>query len=383
MLAVVFPSACPACGRLLARPGRGPLCEPCWASLPRHRAVACRCGLPLAPGLSACGRCRRGRQPFAAGASLGPYEGSLRVVLHELKYAGRRRVAGRLAEALLEEPAVRAARGDERRARAGAAPPAAAARAGLQPVRAPRRTRSPGARGRPRCPDALVRRARHGAPGRPLRRRAAAQRARGLRGAPQGLRGGADGGARGRRAHDGRDRARVRAAARGGGGERGAAADGGPGADADGGLLGRSSESHEATIGPSGCSPAVAVGRSSSPAAAGAQPGPPRGSRSGRERRRRARPPGHGRRPRSTPCPSSSRPSTRRTGWRCRRSRSSRSSPSGGRSGASWWIASSRSRSGSCRAPRPRSRRSSATRRRGSGGCPGSSRSPTRGSWRP
>ena len=108
VLAVVFPSACPACGRLLAHPGRGPLCEPCWASLPRHRAVACRCGLPLLSGGSVCGRCRRGRQPFAAGASLGPYEGSLRLVLHQLKYSGRRRAGRRLAEALLEEPAVRA-----------------------------------------------------------------------------------------------------------------------------------------------------------------------------------------------------------------------------------------------------------------------------------
>jgi ComF family protein len=108
LLAVVFPSACPACGRLLAHPGRGPLCEACWASLPRHRAVICACGLPLPPGRPVCGRCRRGRQPVAAGASLGPYEGPLRVVLHELKYAGRRRAAGRLAELLLEEPAVRA-----------------------------------------------------------------------------------------------------------------------------------------------------------------------------------------------------------------------------------------------------------------------------------
>jgi len=108
VLAVVFPSACPACGRLLAHPRRGPLCEPCWAGLPRHEAVACRCGLPLLPGRTACGRCRRGRQPFAAGASLGPYEGSLRLVLHELKYGGRRRAARRLAEALLGEPAVRA-----------------------------------------------------------------------------------------------------------------------------------------------------------------------------------------------------------------------------------------------------------------------------------
>jgi len=108
ILAVVFPSACPACGRLLARPRRGPLCEPCWAGLPRHRAVTCRCGLPLPAGLLACGRCRRRRQPFSSGASLGPYEGSLRLVVHELKYAGRRRAAERLAEALLEDAAVRA-----------------------------------------------------------------------------------------------------------------------------------------------------------------------------------------------------------------------------------------------------------------------------------
>ncbi|HSD65146.1 MAG TPA: ComF family protein [Vicinamibacteria bacterium] len=157
VLAVVFPSACPACGRLLARPGRGPLCEPCWAALPRHRGVACRCGLPLAPGLSACSRCRRARSPLAAGASLGPYEGSLRVVLHALKYGGRRRAAGRLAEALLEEPAVRAlvATGDV-----------------LVPVPLhPRRLRERGfnqsallareiARraGKAACPDALVRR---------------------------------------------------------------------------------------------------------------------------------------------------------------------------------------------------------------------------------
>jgi ComF family protein len=107
LLAVVFPSRCPACGQLLAQLGRGPLCEPCWRSLPRHRELACRCGLPLAAGLSECPRCRRGRQVFAAGCSLGPYEGSLRVVIHELKFAGRRRAAARLAELLLESEAVR------------------------------------------------------------------------------------------------------------------------------------------------------------------------------------------------------------------------------------------------------------------------------------
>jgi ComF family protein len=157
VLAVVFPSSCPACGRLLAHPGRGPLCEPCWAGLPRHHAVVCGCGLPLASGLTACGRCRRGRQPFSSCASLGPYDGTLRIALHELKYRGRRRAAGRLAEALLEDEAVRAL---------------AASAEVLVPVPLhPRRLRERGFNqsallaseigkrtGRSTCPDALVRR---------------------------------------------------------------------------------------------------------------------------------------------------------------------------------------------------------------------------------
>jgi len=108
VLTVVFPSTCAFCGRLLAQPTRGPLCGQCWDTLPRHRSPACRCGLPRPQGRHACARCRRGRQPFAAGASLGPYEGSLRSVIHELKYRGRRRVAGRLAQVLLEDEPTRA-----------------------------------------------------------------------------------------------------------------------------------------------------------------------------------------------------------------------------------------------------------------------------------
>jgi ComF family protein len=74
----------------------------------------CRCGLPLPTGLVACGRCRRGLQPFVVGASLGPYEGSLKAAIHEFKYRARRRVAGRLAEELLASEAVAAVlRGSE------------------------------------------------------------------------------------------------------------------------------------------------------------------------------------------------------------------------------------------------------------------------------
>jgi ComF family protein len=108
LLAVVFPAHCPACPAELTQPSRGPLCEACWGALSTHRGPTCACGLPVSPAArGTCGRCRRGLTPFRAGASLGPFEGPLRTVLHELKYRGRRRVAARLAEAMLREDRVR------------------------------------------------------------------------------------------------------------------------------------------------------------------------------------------------------------------------------------------------------------------------------------
>jgi ComF family protein len=105
LLAVVFPARCPACARLLALPRRGPLCEPCWAALPRQDSPLCPCG---GGRRARCPRCRRGLNPIGRGACLGPYEGPLRVLVHELKYRGKRKVAGRLAEELLRVPSVRA-----------------------------------------------------------------------------------------------------------------------------------------------------------------------------------------------------------------------------------------------------------------------------------
>jgi ComF family protein len=107
VLAVVFPARCAACGHPLEEPGRGPLCERCWARLPRHAGRPCDCGFPVPRGGERCGRCRRGLSPLTRGASLGPWEGSLRTAVAELKYRGRRRLAGRLAALLLERPEVR------------------------------------------------------------------------------------------------------------------------------------------------------------------------------------------------------------------------------------------------------------------------------------
>jgi ComF family protein len=107
LLAVLFPSRCLACTGFLARPTRGPLCEVCWTALPRHLLQPCRCG-SLVGRAGPCGRCRRGRSPFSQGGSLGPYEGTLRALVHELKYHGRQRVAARLAEAVCARPELRA-----------------------------------------------------------------------------------------------------------------------------------------------------------------------------------------------------------------------------------------------------------------------------------
>jgi ComF family protein len=106
VLSVVFPSLCVHCEKARDLPRRGPLCSGCWEDLPRHRGQVCACGQPLgAP--APCGRCRRGLSPIARGASLGPYEGPLRSVLHALKYGDQTRAAERLADALAADPSVR------------------------------------------------------------------------------------------------------------------------------------------------------------------------------------------------------------------------------------------------------------------------------------
>jgi ComF family protein len=108
VLALVFPTSCAACRESMDHPRSGPLCDGCWGSLPRHGSGVCGCGVPLLQlHAGACGRCRRGLSPFVRGASLGPYAGSLRVVIHELKYRGRRRAATQLADRLDRDPRVR------------------------------------------------------------------------------------------------------------------------------------------------------------------------------------------------------------------------------------------------------------------------------------
>jgi ComF family protein len=108
VLAVVYRSSCVVCRAPVDEPSRGAVCRTCWGELRRHTCPLCRCGAPIALGaIPACGRCRRGLTPFGPAASLGPYEGVLRRLIHEVKYEGRRRLVMRLADALLTEDSVR------------------------------------------------------------------------------------------------------------------------------------------------------------------------------------------------------------------------------------------------------------------------------------
>jgi ComF family protein len=104
VLAVVWSPACAACDRLLEQPTRGPVCPACWASiLPLTPPLCDQCGDPLptwraiSVPLARCPRCRRTSRSVDRARAIGAYDGSLRAIVHALKYEGRRSLAKPLA----------------------------------------------------------------------------------------------------------------------------------------------------------------------------------------------------------------------------------------------------------------------------------------------
>jgi ComF family protein len=109
LLAVLLAPACAACERPLEEPTRGAVCASCWAAiLPIAPPVCERCGDPLPSWRvisleqARCPRCRRRPGSVTHSRAIGPYEGSLRAIVHALKYDGRRQLARPLGERLAE-----------------------------------------------------------------------------------------------------------------------------------------------------------------------------------------------------------------------------------------------------------------------------------------
>ena len=100
----IFPAACALCDTPLARLSRAPICRTCWADLPPQRGTLCLgCGEALgahlfagedrAPGDWLCRPCRVVPPAFERAVAPGVYGGTLRALLHLLKYNGMEPIA--------------------------------------------------------------------------------------------------------------------------------------------------------------------------------------------------------------------------------------------------------------------------------------------------
>jgi ComF family protein len=99
LVAAVFAPACAVCGALLDRPTEGCVCRDCWgAVLPITPPVCDRCGDHLARSDELCRICSGAQHCITRARALGAYEGTLRELIHALKYAGRVSLARPLAE---------------------------------------------------------------------------------------------------------------------------------------------------------------------------------------------------------------------------------------------------------------------------------------------
>ncbi|MDP1570260.1 MAG: ComF family protein [Vicinamibacterales bacterium] len=104
VLGALLAPVCAACGQALDQPTRGAVCAACWAGVVRLSPPWCvACGDPLpswrlvALDGARCPSCRDVTRAVDQARAVGPYDGTLRAIVHALKYDGRRSIAPRLA----------------------------------------------------------------------------------------------------------------------------------------------------------------------------------------------------------------------------------------------------------------------------------------------
>jgi len=101
--AVLLAPVCAACRVPLEYPTRGAVCPECWASIVPITPPCCpTCADPLPSWRPVdagvrCARCERTPPQISLARAIGPYEGSLRAIVHALKYDSRPTIARHLA----------------------------------------------------------------------------------------------------------------------------------------------------------------------------------------------------------------------------------------------------------------------------------------------
>lgn len=109
---VLFPADCRVCGDPLAALSRVPVCDGCWNNLPEQAGPLCaRCGESL--GISdfgeasgaLCRPCRIVEPEFEQAVAHGLYAGTMRALLHLLKYDGFEPIASKLGTLLAAQVA--------------------------------------------------------------------------------------------------------------------------------------------------------------------------------------------------------------------------------------------------------------------------------------
>ena len=111
VVSALLAPTCAVCGRLLDQPTQGCVCDSCWRSvLPITPPICDTCGDPFARSTKSliqnsqcvraptrCAHCSKSESSVKRARAVGEYEGTLREIIHVLKYAGRLSLAKPLA----------------------------------------------------------------------------------------------------------------------------------------------------------------------------------------------------------------------------------------------------------------------------------------------
>ncbi len=103
ILNLLFPVTCVVCGSPVLERKCGPACPDCWSSLIAVEPPLCpQCGGPAPAIEGLCGICRKGEHAFDFARSALLFTGTLREIIHHLKYSDRVSLAKPLGDLLKE-----------------------------------------------------------------------------------------------------------------------------------------------------------------------------------------------------------------------------------------------------------------------------------------